>query len=273
MLVTVDTGGTKTLVASFSEAGQIVQSVKFATPKKSAEYVAQLIATISSIVQPSDIDAIVIALPGVISTSGVLLNAENLGWHQLDMKKELAQFYDGPVLVENDGNLAGLGEARQLAQVPPLALCVAIGTGIGTGIISHGKIDPHFRQSEGGLMVLEHDGVLKIWEDFASGRAIKLAYGKYAHDITSKRAWKEIATNISRGLLVLIPTLRPDVIVVGGSIGTYFDEYSEKLESILHDSLPSHIAVPTIVKAAHPEQAVIYGCYYYALDSLADSAS
>ena len=273
MLVTVDTGGTKTLVASFSEDGLIVQSVKFATPKKSPEYVTQLISTIGSIVTPSDIDAIVIALPGVISPAGVLLNAENLGWHDLDMKKELASFYDGPVLVENDGNLAGLGEARQLAKLPQLALCIAIGTGIGTGYITDGKINTYHRQSEGGLMVLEHDGVLKIWEDFASGRAIKLAYGKYAHDISSKRAWKEIATNISRGLLVLIPTLRPDVIIIGGSIGTYFEQYSDTLVSILRQSLPAHITVPTIIKAAHPEQAVIYGCYYYALDSLADSAS
>jgi predicted NBD/HSP70 family sugar kinase len=203
----------------------------------------------------------------------VLLNAENLGWHDLDMKKELASFYSGPVLVENDGNLAGLGETRQLGTIPHITLCIAIGTGIGTGLITRGKIDPHFRQSEGGLIVLEHDGVLKIWEDFASGRAIKQANGKYAHDITSRRAWKEIAANISRGLLVLVPILRPDVIIIGGSIGTYFEKYSAKLASILHESLPSHIAVPPIIQAAHPEQAVIYGCYYYALDSLANSAS
>jgi glucokinase len=273
MLVTVDTGGTKTLVASFSDAGEIVHSVKFATPTKSSHYVTQLTSTIASIVQPSEIDAIVIALPGVVSASGVLLDAENLGWHNLDMKQELAHFYSGPVLVENDGNLAGLGEARQLPVTPPVMLGIAIGTGIGTGIISGGKIDPRLRQSEGGLIVLEHDGVLKLWEDFASGRAIKLANGKFAHDITSKRAWKEIGTNISRGLLVHIPTLRPDVIIIGGSIGTYFEKYQVTLQTILRSALPSHIAVPQIVKAAYPEQAVIYGCYYYALDSLADSAS
>jgi len=273
MLVTVDTGGTKTLVASFSEEGTIVSSVKFATPKKPAAYVPELIAAISSLTSPDDIDAIVIALPGVVSSDGVLISAENLHWHNLDMKKELAGFFNGPVLVENDGNLAGLGEARQLPELPDVCLGIAIGTGIGTGIISGGKIDPHYRKSEGGLMVLEHDGVMKIWENFASGRAIKLAYGTYARDITSKRTWNEIAVNISKGLLVLIPTLRPDVIIIGGSIGTYYEKYAEKLHAILEASLPPHIAQPTILEATFPEQAVIYGCYYYALDSLADSAS
>lgn len=273
MLVTVDTGGTKTLVASFSEDGKITQSVKFATPKKSPEYISQLTTIIASIVNPNDIDAIVIALPGVISDDGILLNAENLRWHDLDMKKELKSFFDGPVLVENDGNLAGLGETRQLSTVPATCLGIAIGTGIGTGIITHGKIDPNYRKSEGGLMVLEHDGVMKIWEDFASGRAITLAYSQYAHDITSKHTWNEIAVNISKGLLTLIPTLRPDAIIIGGSIGTYFDNYHDKLVATLTEALPSHIGVPQIIKASHPEEAVIYGCYYYALDSLTDSAA
>lgn len=273
MLITVDTGGTKTLVASFSENGTISQSVKFATPKKIHDYIIQLIDTIKSIADPIDIEAIVIALPGTVSKTGVLLYAKNLGWHNLDIKSELANFYSGPILVENDGNLAGLGETRQLSQIPDTCLCIAIGTGIGTGIITSGVIDSHYRLSEGGLMVLEHDGVMKLWEAFASGRAIKLAYGKFARDINSKRTWNEIATNISKGLLVLIPTLRPDVIIIGGSIGTYFDKYSDKLHAILEETMPAQIAVPQIIQASHPEQAVIYGCYYYALDSLADTTA
>lgn len=273
MLVTVDTGGTKTLVASFSEDGTITQSVKFATPKKTPDYILELTRTITSIVNPDDIDAIVIALPGVISDDGILLKAENLRWHDVDMKKELQGFFDGPILVENDGNLAGLGETRQLNTIPATCLGIAIGTGIGTGIITKGKIDPNYRQSEGGLMVLEHDGVMKIWEDFASGRAITLAYSQYAHDITSKHTWNEIAVNISKGLLALIPTLRPDVIIIGGSIGTYFDNYHNRLVATLEEALPAHISVPRIIKASYPEEAVIYGCYYYALDSLTDSAA
>jgi predicted NBD/HSP70 family sugar kinase len=46
MLVTVDTGGTKTLVASFSEDGVLGEQVKFPTPKKSADYVVLLRKTL-----------------------------------------------------------------------------------------------------------------------------------------------------------------------------------------------------------------------------------
>ena len=38
--------------------------------------------------------------------------------------------------------------------------------------------------------------------------------------------------------------------------------------ALLAEKLPAHIAVPPCVQATHPEEAVVYGCYYYALDSL-----
>jgi glucokinase len=58
------------------------------------------------------------------------------------------------------------------------------------------------------------------------------------------------------------------LIIIGGSIGTYFDRYSDQLEKILKEKLPDHIPCPKFVAAKHPEQAVIYGCYYHALDNL-----
>lgn len=76
---------------------------------------------------------------------------------------------------------------------------------------------------------------------------------------------------MSRGFLAVIPVIQPDVIIIGGSIGTYFDQYQAQLKGILKEKLPPHIPLPKLVQAKHPEQAVIYGCYYYALDVLADS--
>ena len=73
---------------------------------------------------------------------------------------------------------------------------------------------------------------------------------------------------MSRGFLVVIPTIQPNVIIIGGSVGSYFDRYGKKLEGILKEHLPDHIPCPKIVQAQHPEQAVVYGCYYYGKDYL-----
>jgi len=269
MLVTVDTGGTKTLVASFSEDGVLGEQFRFETPHNEHEYLSLLHKTISSHYKTDDIDALVIALPGRIDGAGKLIDAPNLGWENIDLRSELSAFYDCPILIENDANLAGLAEARQLSPTPPTCLYITISTGIGTGIITNGHIDPAYEQSEGGRMLISHDGASMPWQDFASGQAIFKTYGQYAHDITDQTVWRQIAINISVGLIPLIKHINPDIVIIGGSIGTYFDHYNTQLIKEVKNQIPNNM--PAIVIAQHPEQAVIYGCYYYALDSLTTS--
>lgn len=267
MLIAVDTGGTKTLVAGFSHDGKLQVSEKFETPTDRLRYIVQLTGTILKLVDKKKIDAIVVALPGRIDTKGVLVEAPNLGWRRFDVKKQLQKTFNVPILVENDANLAGLAEATILPSPVNVCLYITVSTGIGTGIITSGQIDPHFSQSEGGHIVLNYRGKEKIWESFASGKAIYKAHHAYARDIKSHRIWKHIAKNIAEGLLVHIPILSPDIIIIGGSIGTYFSHYGK----YLHDELRRYLAtVPPVIQAKHPEQAVIYGCYYYALSQLTD---
>lgn len=269
MLIAVDTGGTKTLVASFSEAGILENSQKFPTPTDTDEYINQLTATIRSVADGGAIDSIVIALPGIVK-NGIALWCNHLGWKNFDVRAVLETYFPNiPLLVENDANLAGLAETRSLSSVPDSSLYVTISTGIGTGMITGGVIDPGLRLSEGGRIMIEFDGIVREWESFASGSAIHATYRRFARDITDEATWNQIADRISRGLLVLIPMIQPDIIIIGGSIGTYFERYDNQLRALLTEKLPAHISVPPCVKAAHPEEAVVYGCYYYALDNLA----
>lgn len=268
MLIAVDTGGTKTLVASFSENGKIIQSQKFPTPTDKAEYLRQLAAIIHAILDDNAPTAIVVGVPGIVK-DGVAIWCNHLGWKNFAIQDKLSVLFpDTPILIENDANLAGLAEARMLIQLPQSVLYVTISTGIGTGVISNGKIDPGLRLSEGGRAMVEYDGLVREWESFASGSAIVAAYGQYARDIKKKSIWRQIADRISRGFLIMIPIIQPEVIIIGGSIGTHFAQYHEQLKALLIEKLPPHIPTPLIVQARHPEEAVIYGCYYYALDSL-----
>lgn len=273
MLVTVDTGGTKTLIASFSEDGTLGAEIRFPTPPKPADYVSLLRKTLIDTYSGQPVEAVVVALPGIIK-NGVAIWCNNLKWKNFDAATALKGVLgDAPILIENDANLAGLAETRVLPVIPPLSIYVTVSTGIGTGIITNGHIDPGLRYSEGGRALVEFDGIVREWESFASGHAIYETYGLYARDITSEQTWNEVADRISRGFLVLIPLMQPDVIVIGGSIGTYFARYSKQLHNILKEKLPAHIPVPKIIQAQHPEEAVIYGCYYYALDCLSDPSS
>lgn len=242
---------------------------KFPTPKKEREYVTLLQETLQQHYKSQDVEAVIVALPGIIK-NGVAVWCNNLGWKDFDAASALkGALGNAPVLIENDANLAGLAETRVLDPVPQSSLYVTISTGIGTGVITNGHIDPGLRLSEGGRILVEFDGMVREWESFASGKAIFAAYKKYARDITSGRTWEHIADRISRGFLAVIPMIQPEVVIIGGSIGTYFESFAPTLEGILKEKLPPHIPCPVFRKAAHPEQAVLYGCYYYALDSLA----
>jgi glucokinase len=270
MLVAVDTGGTKTLIARFDHNGSIEKSLKLPTPPIQKDYVKLLTETLQAQFSDAPVEALVIALPGIIK-DGVALWCDNLGWKDFDAYSAFKDLYgNASVLIENDANLAGLAEARSISPIPTSALYVTVSTGIGTGFITNGQIDPGIRQSEGGHILLEYAGKLQEWEDFASGRSIYRDFGKYARDITSEKTWHEIADRISRGFLVIIPMTQPDIIIIGGSIGTYFSRYSSELRTLLKEQLPSHIKLPRFAQALHPEQAVIYGCYYYAHDHLID---
>jgi predicted NBD/HSP70 family sugar kinase len=271
MIIAVDTGGTKTLIAGYTETGQITTEFKFPTPPKTKDYVETLTTHLTALFSPDDVDMIVIALPGIVK-DGIAVWCNNLKWKNFNVAEELKGVLGGaPIYVENDANLAGLAEARQQDPVPVSSLYVTISTGIGSGVITNGKIDPGLRHSEAGRSLVEFDGLVREWESFASGKAIYATYGKYARDIKSKRTWHAIADRISRGFLALIPTIQPDQIVIGGSIGTYFEKYHHDLAGILKEKLPDHIPLPKLLQAQHPEQAVIYGCYYYAIDLVTDS--
>lgn len=271
MLVTVDTGGTKTLVASFAEDGVLHDPLKFPTPRDQAEYVSLLRKTLVERYGDQDVEAVVIALPGIIR-DGVAVWCNNLGWKNFDVGAALKGVLGAaPILVENDANLGGLAEARMLENTPISSLYVTISTGIGSGLIVHGHIDPGMRNSEAGHSQIYYDGQLRGWETFASGGAIYRAYDQYARDITDPAIWQDVAERISLGFLAIIPAIQPDIIIIGGSMGTHFAGYSQQLQALLAEKLPDHISAPTLIAARYPEEAVIYGCYYYALDTLGRS--
>ena len=271
MLITVDTGGTKTLVTAFDRHGKPSEEFRFPTPKNEDDYVGTLGELLHEqyLTKNRKIDGVVVAVPGMVRNNKAY-HCPNLGWHNFDIAKRLEPLFEGvPVWLENDANLAGLSETLRLEKQPRNSLYVTISTGIGTGIIAGGIIDNNMSMSEGGHMLLEYDGRLREWESFASGRAIKATYGKYARDIANHHIWMQIADKISRGFLVMIPMIMPDVIIIGGSIGTYYDRYKEPLKKFIADQLPTHIPMPSFHQAKYPEEAVIYGCYYYGIQQLA----
>ena len=89
-----------------------------------------------------DVEGVGIGTPGPVEKNGVVHQAVNLGWPEMNMKEELTTLLDG-MRVEggNDANVAALGEMwKGGGQGHKNLVAVTLGTGVGGGIIINGEI-------------------------------------------------------------------------------------------------------------------------------------
>lgn len=263
MYLGIDVGGTKTLVASLDDTGVIQEQFRFATPQKYEDFLVELARNVAQL-STSDFKACGIGIPARIDrTHGVGIAFSHLDWHNVAVQADIEQLVHCPVALENDSKLAGLSESMLVKDIRKV-LYVTVSTGIGTAYIVDQHIDPEQAGSEGGHILLEHEGKYQRWEDFASGSAIYKKYKTPVKDIDDARILRTIARNIAIGLIDLIAITTPDVVIFGGSVGTHFPKYSQYLQEYLEKYDNPMIELPKLQAAGRPEQAVVYGCYDYA---------
>lgn len=271
MFLAIDVGGTKILIAAFTQSGEIKKSIKLKTPKDYSKFISIIKATLVRF-EEYKFNHGCVALPGLLDRDkGKAIAFGNLTWKNKSVRKDLEAFMPCKFVIENDGNLAGLYEARAIPNYQKV-LYLTVSTGIGSGIIISGKIDPNFADSEVGQLPVQYNDSTKRWEDVASGRAIKKQYGKIAAEINDTKTWRAICYRLAIGISSLIATIQPDAIVIGGSIGTHFNKYSRILKSELKKFSTPLTPVPPLFKAKRPEEAVIYGCFEMSKDSYAKSS-
>lgn len=260
MNLAIDIGGTKTLLCTFSNQGEIIAEQKIKTPENYQDFIKSIKDIVESFT--TEFEKVIVAAPGKIDRqTGQGIAFGNLNWRNVAIKNDISVVTSTTnVIVENDANLAGLGEVAELDWSPHKALYLTVSTGIGSGIITNGKLDPDFLNSEAGTMLFEHQGELKPWEKFASGQAIHKKYGKLASEIDDPIIWKDISFNLALGIHNLIAMLNPEVIIIGGGVGTHFAKYGELLKKNLEQMSTIMIDMPQIVQAKKPELAVILGC-------------
>ena len=267
MFVAVDIGGTKTLIAVFDRAGKITEQIKFPTPPDYEDFKKELAKVVAGLTT-KDFTRVVTAVPGLVDRKhGAALAFGNLTWTPpVTIQADLEKIFDCPVMVENDANLAGLSEALLLKEKYATALYVTISTGIGGVLVVNGHIDPNTQDAEVGQLLLEFNGKLMEWEDFASGRAFQAKFGKRVSDMEpdNAEAWYWLARNVALGLHSLIAILTPKIIIIGGGAGAHLDKFKDRLDEELRIYQNPLLQIPPIVEAQRAEEAVIYGCYDYA---------
>ncbi|MGH9282337.1 MAG: ROK family protein, partial [Acidimicrobiales bacterium] len=178
--VGIDVGGTKCLGVALDGAGAVVAEHRVPTPDGPAELLVVLVDLVEAL-EPAA--AVGVGLPGLVTIDGVLVLAPNLpGAADLDVQASLrARWPEAAIRVDNDATCAGWAEARVgAARGCSDAILVTLGTGIGGGIVSAGRVlrGAHGFAGELGHMVVDPNGPpcpcgqRGCWERFASGRGL-----------------------------------------------------------------------------------------------------
>jgi glucokinase len=137
----LDLGGTKIAAARVSAAGVVTGRRETATPPEGGEAVVAAICSLIEKLSPGNVRALGICVPGLVHPDGSVWAPNIQGWTRMPLAARLTREFQLPVTIESDRDAFVTGEAwRGAAKGYKDVVFLAIGTGIGAGIISGGHL-------------------------------------------------------------------------------------------------------------------------------------
>jgi glucokinase len=144
----IDVGGTKIASALFTSGGRMVGRIKIPIEKGSAEKPVRQIRDIIRDMEAKanrrggEIKAVGICIPGIVFESTGKVWAPNIpGWDHYPLRKRLVATTRTPIVLDSDRSAYVLGEQwRGAARGRRDVVFLAVGTGIGAGILSGGRL-------------------------------------------------------------------------------------------------------------------------------------
>lgn len=240
-VLAADIGGTNIRVAKVSRTGRITHRLEAATPTQGGLSVLKTLLTLLDRIPANGASALGISVPGLAYRNGDVWAPNIPGWKRMPLGKKLRQRLRLPVIVESDRNAFVVGEAwKGAARRCKDIVFVAVGTGIGAGIMTDGRLLRGHAELAGcvGWMAVRDKYLpqyarMGCLESHAAGIGIAAEAGKRlrrkisAREVASlashgdKRAQKllrEAGSYLGLGLANIVSTLNPEVIVLGGGV-------------------------------------------------------
>lgn len=297
-VVAIDCGGTNLSAALVDRATDRSAPVTVDTPADAAAIPAAIAHLAAGL--GGEFSAVGVSIAGLISDGDLVwMPHRDAG---APIAAPVSAALGVPVAVDNDANLAGLAEATAGAgRGHRMVLMVTVGTGIGGGLVIDGRVE-HGRDFLGeiGHTTLVSDGPdcscgnVGCWEALASGTALDraaralvaddpsggvatqtggsapsghhLVAAASAGDPLAAVALEQFAVHFGRGLANMVVVFDPDVIVVGGGVGSIGEPLLDPARAALNESLSGrrHRRITPVVAASFGARAGIVGAALHA---------
>lgn len=290
----IEIGGTKLQVVVGTPDGRIVERRRFAVDRDqgAAGIRAQIAHVLPELMQAERPGAVGVGYGGPVDhrTGAIVKSYHVAGWNDFPLGAWLADIAGVPVFVENDANVAALGEAIHGAGrgLNPV-FYVTLGSGVGGGLVADGRIYHGFPPGEAEIGHLRLDRTGRTPEDCCSGwsvdRSIRAAVAAAPHsrlaalvaagpgpearhlaaavaagDPVARGVLDAAAEDIALALSHVVHLFHPEAIVVGGGLSLM----GEPLREAVAGQLPRFVMDafrpgPLVALAALREDAVPVG--------------
>ena len=259
----IDVGGTKISAALFTVQGRMSGRKRIpidrSAPDKPLGQLGGLIRGLEGLTRRrgAELGAIGICIPGIVFARSGRVWAPNIpGWDRFPLRDRLAVKTKTTLLLDSDRSASVLGEQwRGAARGKKDVVFLAVGTGIGAGILSGGRLvrgsgdiagavgwfglDPRFKQEYAGRGGFEAEasggaigrkareflraGELSLMRDLAKGRidrvtAQTVAAAARLGDPLAKHILDQAITFMGMGIANIVSLMNPEMVVLGGGL-------------------------------------------------------
>lgn len=297
-MIGMDIGGTSIKLGLFTAEGELLHKWNIPTRTEDNGFfiLPDSWASIKEILELKNITTdeilgIGAGIPGFVSSKeGVVHYGTNIGWRNKQFTKELKELSGLPVFIENDANMAVLGENWLGAgNGGKHVLAVTLGTGVGAGIIANGAILTGINGMAGelGHILIEENGapcncgkrgcletiasatgIVRLAKEISTKQPESALTGMYKETkhVTAKdvfqlaekgdTAAKEIVTKVAAVLgktfADLGVILNPEKILIGGGVSQAGESFINQIRAHFED-----YALPRVKANCEIEQAIL----------------
>jgi glucokinase len=267
-VIGVDIGGSKALAVRMEDG--VVQSTERSELDRGLSTIDSITRSVEKAID-GPLDAIGVGVAGLVRRQdGVLVWGPHVQGTNVPIRTDLERRFNVPVVVDNDANTAAVAEFRAGAGVGYRnGLLVTLGTGIGGAIYAEGEVFRgesfagewgHVRVTDAGMLC--DCGKRGCWETRASGpalarlarevvRAETVVGAADAGDETARALVTEVGLAFGQGLADLIAIFDPEVVIIGGGLGSVGESIVGPARRVVVDLLHGgRLRVPPAIHVA-----------------------
>ncbi|QUW22824.1 ROK family transcriptional regulator [Sporosarcina sp. Marseille-Q4063] len=301
-IVGVDIGGTSVEMAVMNLKGDFKEKVVLSTQEHLSKDLVQIIAdNINSLITKSSLEnsqiiGAGIGVPGITDVEkGIVFDAPSLGWKHYHLVEKLDNLLPFPVYVDNDVNVAALGEQwKGAGKDKRNILQITLGTGVGCGMIINGQLyrGSSFAAGEIGYMVTDKHAAEEAYDSIFSGygfldshiggpsitkRMLKhLRTGdEESDDWPAKRIFEsaiagdknalnivdDALSHLAFALINVISIVNPECVIIGGGLSKSMHHFLPEIMS----TIDKHLPIETSVTITKLDNVSVLGAAYLVL--------